>query len=124
MYMDNIKPKMKKELETLIPVERIESGFRYGIWHRKMCPTNNEKVKPTNDGRNRSTKSAKNQNVQRKGILQVLGNIVSVHLPTSRDRRRKKEYFSKTKKLLEIELNSRNLTKQIDTWAVLLVRYS
>ena len=35
-----------------------------------------------------------------------------------------KEYLRRTKKLLETKLNSRNLIKGIDTWAVLLLRYS
>ena len=35
-----------------------------------------------------------------------------------------KEYLRRTRKLLETKLNSRNLIKGINTWAVLLVRYS
>ena len=35
-----------------------------------------------------------------------------------------KEYLRKTRKLLETKLNSRNLIKGINTWAVPLVRYS
>ena len=36
----------------------------------------------------------------------------------------KKEYFRRSRKLLETKLYSRNLIKGIKTWAVLLVRYS
>ena len=36
----------------------------------------------------------------------------------------KKEYFRRTRKLLETKLHSRNLIKGINIWAVLLVRYS
>ena len=36
----------------------------------------------------------------------------------------KKEYFRRTRKLLETKLHSRNLIKGINTWAVPLVRYS
>ena len=36
----------------------------------------------------------------------------------------KKEYLRRTRKLLETKLSSRNLIKGINTWAVLLVRYS
>ena len=36
----------------------------------------------------------------------------------------KKEYFRRNRKLLETKLCSRNLIKGINTWAVLLVRYS
>ena len=35
-----------------------------------------------------------------------------------------KEYLRRTRKLLETKLNSRNLIKGIDTWAVPIVRYS
>ena len=35
-----------------------------------------------------------------------------------------KEYLRRTRKLLEAKLNSRNLIKGINTWAVPLVRYS
>ena len=44
-----------------------------------MCHAYNEKRETTNDGRNRTTKSRKNQNAQRKGNLQILGNIGSEH---------------------------------------------
>ncbi len=36
----------------------------------------------------------------------------------------RKEYLRRTRKLLETKLNSRNLIKEINTWAVPLVRYS
>ena len=36
----------------------------------------------------------------------------------------RKEYLRRTRKLLETNLSSRNLIKGINTWAVLLVRYS
>ena len=35
-----------------------------------------------------------------------------------------KEYFMRTRKLLETKLSSRNLIKAINTWVVPLVRYS
>ena len=35
-----------------------------------------------------------------------------------------KKYLRRTRKLLDTKLFGRNLTKGIDTWAVLLVRYS
>ena len=35
-----------------------------------------------------------------------------------------KEYFRRSRKLLETKPNSRNLIKGINTWAVTLVRYS
>ena len=42
----------------------------------------NENKKTTNDGRNKNTTSRKNQNAQRKGILQIFGNIGSGHHQT------------------------------------------
>ena len=36
----------------------------------------------------------------------------------------KKEYFRRTRKLLETKVHSRNLIKGIDTWLVPLIRYS
>ena len=36
----------------------------------------------------------------------------------------RKEYFRRTRKLLETKLSSRNLIKGINTWAVPLYRYS
>ena len=35
-----------------------------------------------------------------------------------------KEYLRRTRKLLETKLNSRNLIRRINTWAVPLIRYS
>ena len=76
----------------------------------------------TNNGRNRTTKLRKNENTQRKGKLLFLGKIKSRHLQTSRDR--KKNYIRRTRKFLETKFRKRNLVKVINTWAVLLVRYS
>ena len=61
----------------------IKSGHRDGIWHIKICPANNQKRKKANNGSNRIAKSKKNQKIQRKGNLQVLGNIRSRHNQTS-----------------------------------------
>ena len=41
--MDDIKLFAKKEFETLIQTENIESKYRNGIWHRKICLASNEK---------------------------------------------------------------------------------
>ena len=85
----------------------------------------NEKRKTTKDGRNRSTKSRKNQNAQRKGNLQILGNIGSRHHQISGDEgKNKEELFWRARKLLETKLFSRHLIKGMNTRAVLLVRYS
>ena len=62
----------------------IRLGYRNGICHRKICHGHNEKWNTTNNGRNRRAKLRKNQNAQRKGKLQVLGNIGSGHLSNKR----------------------------------------
>ena len=56
----------------------------------------------------------------------MLGNIGRGHNQTRRNERKKikKEYFRRTRKLLETKLYSRSLVKEINTWAVPLVRYS
>ena len=53
-----------------------------------MCHANNEKRETTHDGRNRTTKLRKNQDAQRKGNLQILGNIGSGYHQTSGDERK------------------------------------
>ena len=51
-------------------------------------------------------------------------NIGSWHHQTSGDEKIKKEHLRRTRKLLEIKLNDRNLIKRIYTWAVHHERYS
>ena len=66
---------------------------------------------------NRNNKPRENQNAQRKGNL--LGNTGSGHHQIMGDERKKiKEYIRRTRKLLEIKLHGRNLTKVINTWAI------
>ena len=90
-----------------------------------MCHVNNEKRETTRDRQNGTSKSRKNQNAWRKGNLQILENTGSEHHQTSRDDRKiLKDYPRRTKKLLETKLYGRNLLKEINTWVVLLVRYS
>ena len=119
MYIDDIKllAKNEKELESQIQVVRIYSqvtGIEFA---------NNEKRETTYDGRNRTTKSRKDQDVRRKGNLQVLGNIGSGHHQTYEDERQNKiEYLMRTRKLHEIELQSRNFIEGICIWTVPLVR--
>ena len=65
----------------------------------------------------------KNQNDRRKGNLQILGNNGSGQHQTRRDKRKK----TKKKTSLENEKTkqlNRNLMKGVNTWAVLLVRFS
>ena len=106
--------KLKRIRNSNTGSEDIQSWYKDGILHRKMCHANNEQRKTTNDGRNRTTESGKNQNAQRKGNLQILGNIGSGHHQRVEDLwkwKNKKEYLKRTIKLLGTKLHSKNLTK-------------
>ena len=87
MYMDDIElfAKNENELETLIQNKNTQSGYRNGIWYRKICHDNNEKRKKINTGRNRTTKSREHQNSWHEGNLPVLRNIGSRNHQTSGD---------------------------------------
>ena len=116
-----------KRIGILIQSVRIYSDdIRIAFGIKEMWHANNEKGKTINDGRNRTTKSRKNQNTWRKGNLQILGNIERGHHQICGNERKnlKKEYHSKTRKLLKIKPHSRNIIKEINTWVVPLVRYS
>ena len=90
-----------------------------------MYHAHNEKWKMKNVGRNRNTKSRENQNTQRKGNSQILGNIGSRYHQISRDEKKiQKESLRRRRKLLETKLHSRNLIKEINTWTVPFIRYS
>ena len=39
----------------------MQSGYRNGIWHRKMCHVHNMKWEKTNNGRDKTVKSRKSQ---------------------------------------------------------------
>ena len=98
-------------------IQNIQSWHRDGIWHRKIRLVRNENRKTTHYTRNGTTKSRKSQNAQRKGNLQIRGDIGSWRHQTRGDERKKKKkwYFKRTSKLLEIKLYSRNLIKGINT---------
>ena len=59
-----------------------------------------------------------NESYKYLGILEA-GNIKQAEIK----RKVKKEYLRRTRKLLETKLNSRNLIKGINTWAVPIIRY-
>ena len=62
-----------------------------GIWQRKICHADNEKLKKRNNRRNRTGKSRKNQNAKKKRKLQVFENSISGHNQISRDERKNKK---------------------------------
>ena len=79
-----------------------------------------------NNGKKRTVKSGGHQNTKRVGKLEVLRNIRSGHYQTNRDERRKirKKCRRITRKPPETKRCSRNLIKEINNSALLLVRYS
>ena len=123
MYMDDIKlfAKNEKELETLnTHMENIQSGHRDGIWHRIMMKS----------GRRHMTEGMELPNQEKIRTLEeknhrYLGTLeVDTTKQAEMKEKTKKEYLRKTRKLLEINLYSRNLIKEINTSAVPLVKYS
>ena len=125
MYLNDIKlfAKNKKELRTLVQTVRIYSQFigmefgigkcailiiRYEIRHMM------EGIELLNQGKIRTLEEK--ETYKYLGILKV-DTIKEVE-------KIKKEYFGRTRKLLETKLYNRNLIKEKNAWAVLLVRYS
>ena len=128
MYMDDIKlfAKNEKELEILIHAVRIYSqdiGMEFGIEKCAMLVMKSGKRHMT-DGmelpnHDRIRTLEENETYKYLGILEA-DPIKQVEM---KDKIRK-EYFRRTRKLLETKLPSRNLIKGINTWAVSPVRYS
>ena len=127
MYMDDIKlfAKNEKELETLIHAVRIYSqdiGMEFGIEKCAILVMKSGKRHMTDrmELPNHKIRTlGKNETYKYLGILEA-DTIKQVEM---KDKIRK-EYLRRTRKLLESKLPSRNLIKGINTWAVLLVRYS
>ena len=127
MYMDDIKlfAKNEKELETQICTIGIYSqdiGMEFGIEKCALLVMKSGKRHLT-DGielpnQDKIRTLAENETYK---YLKILGadTIKQVEMKN----KIQKEYPRRTRKLLEIKLNSRNLIKGINTWAVPLVRY-
>ena len=126
--MDDIKlfAKNEKELETLIHTVRIYSrdiGMEFGIEKYAMLVMKSGKRQLT-DGielpnQDQIKTPAEIETYKYLGILEA-DTIKQVEMKD----KIQKEYLRRTRKLLETKLNSRNLIKGIDTWAVPRVRYS
>ena len=127
MYMDDIKllAKNKKELETLIHTVRIysqELGMEFGIQKCAMfvmkCGKRhmNDGIELQNQDKIRTL--GENETYKYLGIL-VADAIKQVEMKDEIP----KEYLRRTRKLIEKKLSSRNLIKEIITWALPLVRY-
>ena len=113
--------KNKKELETLIQAVRINSqdiGMEFGIekcamlimksrkrnMTERMDLPNQEKILPREKETYKYLEADTIKQVEMKEKI-------------------KKEYLGRMRKLLKTKLNSRNLIKGINTWAVPLVKY-
>ena len=126
MYMIDIKQfaKNEKELETLIHAVRIYSqdiGMEFGIEKCAILAMKSGKRHMT-DGmellnHDNIRTLRENETDKYLGILEA-DTIKQVEM---KDKIRK-EYLRRTRKLLEPKLSSRNLIKEINTWAMLLVR--
>ena len=126
--MDEIKlfSKKEKELETLKHTVRIYSqdiGMEFGIEMWAMLVMKSGKRQLT-DGMELANLDkiktlAENETYKYLGIMEA-DTIKQVEMKD----KIQKEYPRRTRKLLETKLNSRNLIKGINTWAVPLVRYS
>ena len=126
--MDDIKlfAKNEKELETLIYAVRIycqDIGMDFGKEKCAMLVIKSSKRHLTggmelpNQGKIRTLGEKETYK-----YLRVLeGDTIK---QVGMKEKIKKEYFRRTRKLLETKLYSRNLIKGIDTWTVLLIRYS
>ena len=111
--------------EKMETSEDIQSRYWDGIWHRKISYVNNEKQKTTG-GRNRTSKSRQKIRTLGGKVTYKYSEILVVDAIKRIEMKGKfeKEYLRRTRKLLETQLHCRNLIKDINTWAVLLIRYS
>ena len=126
--MDDIKlfAKNEKEQETLIHTVRIyirDIGMEFVIKKCAMLVMKSGKryltggIELPNQDKIKTLEG--NETYKYLGILEA-DTIKLVEMKEKIQR----EYLRGTRKLLETKLNSRNLIKRINTWAVILVRYS
>ena len=128
MYMDDIKlfTKNERELETLIHEVRIYSrdiGMEFGIEKCAMLVMKNGKWHMTDgmelQNHDRIRTLEENETYKYLSILEA-DTIKQVQM---KDMIRK-EYLRRTRKLLKTKRSGRNIIKEINTWAVPLVKYS
>ena len=123
MYMNDMKLFAKNEPETLIHAVGIYSqdiGMEFGI---EKCAIKSGKRRMTN-----GMELPNQEEIKTLGEKKTFKYLGILEADTIRQVEMKeeiqKEYLRRTRKLLETKPFSRNLIKKIDTWAVLLVRYS
>ena len=128
MYMDDIKlfAKNEKELKTLIHSVRIYSQdirMEFGIEKCAMVVMKSGKRHLTDEmelpNQYKIWTLVENETYKYLGILEA-DTIKKVEMKNKVQR----EYLRRTRKLLETGLSCQNLIRGINTWAVILVRYS
>ena len=126
--MDDIKlfAKNEKELETLIHAVRIYSqdiGMEFGIEKCAMLIMKSGKRHMTDE-----MEVPNHDKIRTLGENETYKYLVILEADTIRQVQMKdkirQEYLRRTRKLLETKLSSRNLIKEINTWAVPLIIYS
>ena len=128
MYMDDIKlfAKNEKELKTLIYTVRIYSqdiGMEFSIEKCAILVMKSGKQHMT-DGMELPNQD-KIRTLKEKETIKYLGVLKAetIKLVEMKDKIQK-EYLRRNRKLQETKLSSRNLIKEVNPWAVPLIRYS
>lgn len=128
LYMDDVKMfgKTKQEMESLMNTVRVFSdgiGMQFGIDKCAITVLKRGKLESRNNDiifDNQETIKSLDENNRYKylGILE-LDDIKHKEMKSKVE----KEYIRRLRKILKSKLNSGNLVKAINTWAVSLVRY-
>ena len=129
MYMVDIKPsaKTEKNLDILIKAVRIYNlyiGVKFG--QEKFAKVIMKSDKKQMTERIEVPNKKKIGLHEEKEIYKYLGILETDTIKQAyiREKKIKKEFLRRTRKLLETKLYSRNILKEINTFADLLVRYS
>ena len=130
MYMDDIKlfVKNKKELKTLIQTVRIYNQDIKMEFDIEKCTMQVMKSGKRHMTEGFELPNQKKKNSKRSEKRKPTNTWEYWKLTPSNKwkwkKKFKKQYLRRTRKVLETKLNSSNLVKGINTWAVVLVRYS
>ena len=115
--------KRKRIVNSNTICDNIQSRYRNGIWHRKICHACNKKLQTTHIGRIRTSKLSSHQNACRKRKPTNTWGYRKVRT-LNNGKWKKKKYERRARTLLETKLYSRNLVKLKNIWAVPLISHS
>ena len=125
MYMvgtSNCVPKMKRIGNPNTRSKNIQSGHRNGIWHKKCTMLRIKSRKQHIMDRMELPNQDKVRTLGEKEISKYLGILEADTIKQEKMKgKNEKEYFRRTRKLLETKLYSRNFIKGIKAFS--LVRY-